>query len=176
MNDELFRKNLIELLDMGSAHTTVHEAVADLSAEDACRRPVSGGGSPGGEASGGGEGMHSVYELLEHMRITQEDIVRYTMDPDWTSPAWPTEYWPSLPSREEREERWRSTRERFLADLEEVRGWVRDSRLDLTALIPHGEGRTYLRQVLLVADHNAYHLGQIVSARRQLGLWGNVHR
>ena len=163
MDDGVLRKNLLELLSMGSTHIGLDEALSGLSPADAFLRPAASHGE-----------VHSVWELLEHMRITQEDIVRYTMDSSWTSPDWPAEYWPSHDTSlqmKQQDEMWRRTREAFEADLEEVRGWVRDKGMDLTAQIPHGEGRTYLRQVLLVADHNSYHLAQIVSARRLLGLW-----
>lgn len=166
MDGEVLRRALLELLATGSAHVTVDSAIEGLSVEDAFRRP-SAQHDPEVE-------LHSVWELLEHMRCGQEDLLHYTMDSSWVSPPWPEGYWPSLPddaSREQREERWRATVEGFRRDLEEIRGWVRDPNLDLTAEIPHGEGRTYLRSVLLVADHNSYHLGQIISTRRMLGRW-----
>jgi uncharacterized damage-inducible protein DinB len=156
-----FRRNLLELLEMGSSHLTLDEAVAGLDAASASLLPASG------EEAGIGR---SVWHLLEHMRITQEDIVRYTVDPSWRSPAWPASYWPSPEARAD-ESRWRATLDGLRRDLDEVRGWVRDRGSRLTEEIPHGQGRTYLRQVLLVADHNAYHLGQIVLVRRALGLW-----
>lgn len=166
MDDRVLRERLLELLRMGSAHVTLDEAVEGLDPVDAFRRP-----------SGDGPELHSAWELLEHMRIAQEDIVHYTMDASWRSPPWPEGYWPSaedlhLPSDGHAEQKWRETLDGFQADLEGVCGWVRSDELDLTSEIPHGEGRTYLRQVLLVADHNAYHLGQIVSARKLLGSWG----
>src|SRR5262249_1976049 len=102
--------------------------------------------------------------------IAQEDIWRYTFDAKWVSPSWPAGYWPAgrenLP-----EERWTAALSAFFADLAEVIRRVQDPNFDLTAEVPHGEGRTYLRQVLLLADHNAYHLGQIVQLRKLLGDW-----
>jgi hypothetical protein len=104
------------------------------------------------------------------MRVAQEDILRYTLDPNWTSPAFPTGYWPAAESPPTDSE-WEASRTAFRRDLDEVCALARDPERDLTATIPHGEGRTYLRQVLLVADHNAYHLGQIVLTRKLLGAW-----
>jgi hypothetical protein len=102
------------------------------------------------------------------MRIAQEDILRYAVDPEWESPEWPDGYWPEVETPTEKQ--WARSLEAFQRDLEGVKTLVRDTG-DLTAEIPHGEGRTYLREVLLVADHNAYHLGQVVDIRRVLGAW-----
>jgi uncharacterized damage-inducible protein DinB len=166
VNEESFRRSLLELLDMGSAHITLEQAISELDTADAFRRPV--------DSQAGADGLRSAWELLEHMRTGQEDILNYTLDSTWRSPPWPEGYWPSRPANltpPERERLWRSTLDGFRADLQRVRDLVTDSSIDLTDEIPHGEGRTYLRQVLLVADHNAYHLGQIVSVRRVLGVW-----
>jgi uncharacterized damage-inducible protein DinB len=111
---------------------------------------------------------HSIRQILEHLRIAQEDILRYTLDSSWQSPEFPAGYWGSSESGDEA---WSRSLSRFFSDLDEVIGLVEDPRLDLTAEIPHGEGRTYLREVLLVADHNAYHLGQIVQIRKVIGDW-----
>jgi uncharacterized damage-inducible protein DinB len=109
-----------------------------------------------------------VWEELEHLRLAQEDILRYTLDQGWVSPEWPQGYWPR---QDPTDEAWAASRSRVQADLEELLALVRDPQRDLTARLPKGEGRTYLRQVLLVADHNAYHLGQIVQTRKLLGAW-----
>jgi uncharacterized damage-inducible protein DinB len=113
---------------------------------------------------------HSVYEELEHLRLAQEDILRYAVDPAWKSPPWPEGYWPKAPKPSDAQ--WKACVKAFEADLEEVCALVRREDLDLTSRIPHGqEGHTYLREVLLVADHNAYHLGQIVQTRKLLRAW-----
>jgi uncharacterized damage-inducible protein DinB len=156
MDDGALRKGVLEVLRGGSAHLTVEHAVANLRAELRARRPP-------------GE-LHSVWELLEHMRIAQEDILRYTLDSGWQSPRWPEGYWPETADLVS-EEVWQDTVVSFQRDLDELQRLVEDRSVDLTAAIPHGEGRTYLREVLLVADHNAYHLGQIVATRRALGAW-----
>lgn len=156
MNEPVFRETLVAMLRKGQAHVTLHGALKDLPPEARGRRP-----SPA---------LHSVYEELEHMRIAQEDIVRYALDPAWRSPEWPKGYWPD-PDVEVTEALWAKSVEGFKAGLEETCALARDPARDLTAEIPHGEGRTYLRQVLLVADHNAYHTAQIVAIRKLLGSW-----
>lgn len=154
MDDRVLREGLIELLTKGSAHVTVEKALADLPAELRAKRPA--------------PGIHSVWEELTHLRLAQEDILRYTLDETWVSPDWPQGYWPA---DDPGDDAWDDCVARFQADLDEVVALVRDASRDLTARLPHGQGRTYLRQVLLVADHNAYHVGQIVQTRKLLGAW-----
>lgn len=154
MKDARLRRDLIELLGGGSAHVTPEQAFAKLPAGLRARRP--------------GRGAHTIWELLEHLRIAQEDILRYTVQPGWTSPPWPDGYWPRLARPTPRQ--WTAALRGFHRDLDAVRALVRTTP-DLAAEIPHGGGRSYLREVLLVADHNAYHLGQVVEARRRLGAW-----
>lgn len=157
MQDTTLRKNLIELLQGGQAYVPPNRALNGLKPELRNVRP-----SPG---------LHSVWEELEHMRIAQEDILRYTLDASWKSPKWPDGYWPA-PDENLTEEMWNATVSGFFHDLEAVIKLVQDTSIDLTAEIPHGQGgHTYLREVLLVADHNAYHLGQIVQTRKHLGNW-----
>lgn len=156
MDDSVLRASLVELLRGGHAYVKADRALAGVKA--ALRNARAG------------EGLHSVWEELEHIRIAQEDILRYTLDAAWKSPKWPDGYWPSA-SETVTDEKWAASVAGFFGDLEKVIALVEDSSIDLTARIPHGEGRTYLRQVLLVADHNAYHLGQIVQTRKALGDW-----
>jgi uncharacterized damage-inducible protein DinB len=155
MDDSRLRRDLIELLDGASAHVTLEKAFSGLAPRLRGARP--------------GRGGHTVWQLLEHMRIAQEDILRYTLEAGWRSPRWPEGYWPEVASPTARQ--WTASLAAFRRDLESVRALVRDERRDLTAEIPHGEGRSYLREALLVADHNAYHLGQVVEVRRRLGAW-----
>jgi uncharacterized damage-inducible protein DinB len=157
MDDRVLRDQIVELLAGSHAHVDLERALAGLAAGLRGKRP--------------GAEVHSIYEELEHIRIAQEDILRYTLDPSWKSPEWPEGYWPKRP--EPTAEQWKACTVRVRADLDEVCALARNSNVDLTAPIPHGEGRTYLRQILLVADHNAYHLGQIVQARRLLGAWSS---
>ncbi len=156
MDEQALRKSLTDLLAGGQAYAPPETAFKGMRPGLRNVRPSAG--------------MHSVYEELEHMRIAQEDILRYTLDAGWQSPPWPEGYWPK-DNEELTAEKWEESVERFFRDLEEVRNLVSASGYDLTAPIPHGEGRTYLRQILLVADHNAYHTGQIVQTRKLLGDW-----
>lgn len=156
MNDQALRNNVIELLQKGSAHVATAAALKGVSPRLRHVRPA--------------EGVHSVWEELEHMRLAQEDILQYTIDAGWHSPAWPAGYWPA-PVEEVTDDMWNESVQRFSADLEALVALAADESLDLTAEIPHGEGHTYLRELLLAADHNAYHLGQLVQARKLLGDW-----
>ena len=156
MDESVLRLQLVELLRGGEAHIKPESALANVGSQFRCVRPA--------------KNVHSVWEELEHLRIAQEDILRFTIDSSWKSPKWPDGYWPSA-TENVSGETWDASVAGFFADLEEVITLTRDQKLDLTARIPHGEGQTYLREVLLVADHNAYHLGQIVQARRLLGDW-----
>ncbi len=147
MNDKSFRKDLIELLKGGQAHSTLEDVLKGLTPELCNKHPQ--------------KGIRSVYEELEHMRIAQEDILRYTLDPSWESPEWPGEFWPS--DNDEITKRiLKNTISGFFRDLDELIALVKNPEFDLTSQIPHGEGHTYLREILLVADHNSYHLGKIV--------------
>jgi uncharacterized damage-inducible protein DinB len=156
MDDAVLRENVVELLKGGHAHATAKQAVSRVSAKLRTKRP--------------GPGRHSIWELLEHLRIAQEDILRYTLDPSWRSPEFPAGYWPRADGGVS-DHRWSASVSAFLSDLEEACALARDRSRDLTARIPHGEGRTYLRQLLLIADHNAYHLGQVVEVRKALRDW-----
>jgi hypothetical protein len=153
MNDLVLREQLVELLNGGEAHLNLDEGLARLDPKLRNARVNL---------------SNSIWGELEHMRIAQQDILRYTLDPNWKSPEFPDGFWPAAESTDQT---WRATVEAFKADLNEVIDLVRDTSVDLTAQIPHGEGRTYLREVFLVADHNAYHLGQIVTIRKALGAW-----
>jgi uncharacterized damage-inducible protein DinB len=156
MDDSVLRQALADLLTKDQAHVGARKALAKVRPENRHRRPR--------------PDEHSVWEQLEHLRIAQEDIVRYTLDPSWSSPEWPSGYWPA-PEVAPSEEAWAASVAAFFAGLDETAALARNKDIDLTAAIPHGEGRTYLRQVLLVADHNAYHLGQLVATRKALGDW-----
>lgn len=156
MDDSVLREQLVELLRGGEAHVKADAALANVNPQLRNVRPPAD--------------VHSVWEELEHMRIAQQDILRYALDASWTSPEWPEGYWPAK-TESVTDEMWQASLDGFLADLKELIRLVQDSTVDLTAKIPHGEWRTYLRQILLVADHNSYHLGQIVQTRKLLGDW-----
>ena len=155
MNDARLRQELVALLEGDHAHVAAEKALAGLA--------------PGLRGSRLDGGSHSVWELLEHMRIAQEDILRYVLDPGWKSPKWPEGYWPTAPTPTP--EQWDASLQAFARDLAAVAKLVRDPARDLTAPLPHAKKHTVLREVLLVADHNAYHLGQVVEVRRRLGAW-----
>jgi hypothetical protein len=156
MESKQLRYNLIELLKGGHAHASVEKIVRGIGPRARTTRPS---GMP-----------HTIWELLEHMRLAQEDILRYTIDPDWASPTFPEGYWPGN-SKPLTESDWDNSLSKFLSDLSDIIKLVEDSNIDLTSEIPHGQGHTYLREILLVADHNSYHLGQIAQIRKVLGDW-----
>jgi hypothetical protein len=150
------RRSVSELLRGGNAHVTLWQAAEGLQPPLRGRRPE--------------RVPYSVWEVLEHMRIAQEDILRYTLDPSWRSPSWPEGYWPDRRS-DVPDAVWTATLDGFEQDRNELIELFEDPGTELTAQIPHGGDRTYLRQALVAADHNAYHLGQIVTIRRALDAW-----
>jgi hypothetical protein len=158
MNEKKFREDLVELVSGGSAHVTFEEAIRGISPEIRNFRPKAN--------------LHSIYEELEHMRIAQEDIYRYAIEEGWVSPAWPAEYWPGE-KNDISDEQWNSTIDRFRKDKEGVIRLIRDENIDLTSAIPHIKRHTYLREILLIADHNSYHLGKIIDIRKSFGDWDN---
>ena len=154
-NDEL-RNHLVELLQGGHAHLQFEAAVADLPVELRGARVAN---LP-----------HTPWRLLEHMRIAQWDILRFSIDPEHVSPEFPDGYWPAGDAPPDTSA-WDRAVEGFRADLKAMIDLVLDPQTDLFAPIAHGQGQTVLREALLVADHNAYHLGQLVIVRRALGAW-----
>jgi hypothetical protein len=155
-HDKALRDHLVSLLEGGAAHATFDEAVKDLPASLHGKRP---------------EGIpHSPWELLEHLRIVQWDILEFSRDPKHVSPDFPSGYWPSSPVPPN-EKAWDKSVAAFEADLKAMIQLVSDKSTDLFVRIPHGDGQTILREALLVADHNAYHIGQLILVRRLLGAW-----
>lgn len=155
MDPKVLRDELAALLRGDQAHADPQHALLNVKPEIRARRP---------------EGLRSIWEELEHMRLAQEDIVEYTLHASWKSPAFPDGYWPA-PIDEVSDSAWVESTSAFLSDLDRAIDIATDESRTLTDQIPHGEGRTYLREVLLVADHNAYHVGQIVTIRKLLGDW-----
>lgn len=157
MNHEAaLRKQLVKLLESSEAHAEFEDAVKDFPVELRGKRPA---GSP-----------HSPWELLEHMRIAQWDILEFSRDAKHESPGFPEGYWPALPEPPSAEA-WEKSVKGYLADRKALARLVSDDSAELFARIPHGSGQTLLREALLTADHNAYHLGQLVLLRRILGAW-----
>jgi hypothetical protein len=150
------REHLLYLLRGGGAHLDFDKAVAGLPPELRGRRPH---GLP-----------HGPWRLLEHLRIAQWDILRFCIDPRHVSPSFPEGYWPPDDAPPD-PAAWDRSVEAFRADLKAMQDLVADPKTDLFTPLPHGEGQTILREALLVADHNAYHLGQLVVVRRLLGAW-----
>lgn len=154
----LLRNLLIEQLDGKNAHVSFKNAVKGMTAEQAGIRPD--------------KLPYSIWEQVEHIRIAQSDILKYCTDPGYEAPSWPDEYWPSR-SEPAGEKEWRRSIETILSETEQMADLVRDEENDLFKPFPHAENRkhTLFREALLVIDHNSYHTGQIVTIRRQLGLW-----
>jgi hypothetical protein len=153
VTEEVLRRQLVAQLAGGQAYTPIEEAIREFPVELAGRKP---------------EGIsHTPWEILEHLRIAQWDILRFTVDPDHVTPPWPDEHWPQADAPSD-EDAWHRSVETFLRELSEVRDLAQDPKTDLFMPIPHGTGQTALREILLVADHNAYHLGQLLLIRRAL--------
>ena len=153
--DKQLRKHLIKMLEGGDAHATFDDAVADLPAALQGKTPKSA--------------EHSPWQLLEHLRIAQRDILEFAINPKHKSPKWPEGYWPKAAPPNQKA--WHKSVQAFRGDLKRFTKLLADDSTDLFAKIPHGDGQTILRQALLAADHNAYHLGQLVLVRRLLGAW-----
>ncbi len=154
--DEDLRQHLIYLLRGGGAHVKCEDVIADFPAN---LRGQKAANLP-----------HSAWMLLEHMRIAQWDILEFSRNRKHKSPDWPGGYWPSSDAPSGTAQ-WNTSIKQFRADLKAIQDLVKNPKADLFARIPWGDGQTILREALLVADHNAYHLGQIVDVRRLLGAW-----
>lgn len=156
VQDRALRQHLIELMRGGSAHLTFDQALEGLPAELRGAKPA---GVP-----------HSIWQLLEHLRIAQWDILDFSRNPKYAPLKFPDEYWPSSEAPAD-EAAWQACIRGFYGDLKEMEDLVSSPKTDLYGRIPHGDGQTILREAQLIADHNAYHLGQIVLLRRLLGVW-----
>jgi len=154
--DAALREHVLELLAGGHAHATFEQAVKNLPVEFR------------GKVPNGAE--HSPWQLLEHLRIAQRDILEFSRNAKHLSPKWPEGYWPKEKAPAD-EKDWDKSVRAFKKDLKELCALVEDEKTDLFAKIPHGDGQTVLREALLTADHNAYHIGQLVLVRRLLGAW-----
>ncbi|MGA2133135.1 MAG: DinB family protein [Bryobacteraceae bacterium] len=150
------REHLVYLLDGGGAHIDFDAAVTGLPA---ALRGVRPSGLP-----------HTPWQLVEHMRIAQWDILEFCRKAKHVSPKWPEGYWPATAAPPD-DGAWDRSVKAFRADMATIRRMVKNPKMNLHARIPHGTGQTILREALLVADHNAYHLGQLVLTRRLLGAW-----
>ena len=154
--DDPIRDQVVALLKGGQAHVTFDDAVKDFPAK---QRGVKPNGMP-----------YTAWQLLEHIRIAQWDILGFSRDSKHTSPKWPEGYWPET-EKPPSDAAWNNSIAAVKRSLLEMQNLINDPKTDLNAKIPHGTGQTILREALLLADHNAYHVGQLVIVRRLLGAW-----
>ena len=150
------REHLVSLLTAGHAHATFEAAVKGLPVELRGKRPKNA--------------EHSPWEIVEHLRIAQWDILEFSRDAKHVSPNWPSGYWPKSPAPPD-DKAWDKSVRAFRRDLKAMCDLVNDESTNLHAKIKHGDGQTILREALLLADHNAYHVGELVLVRRLLGGW-----
>ena len=156
MTDKALREQLVKLLDWEEAHVPFDKAVQGIPA------------SKRGVVPAGWE--HSLWQLVEHIRMAQADILEFSVSAKYQEKKWPDDYWPKSPAPPSAAA-WSQSLAAVRKDRKAMQRLARNGRIDLGAAIPHGTGQTYLREILLVAVHNSYHFGQIVALRRQLGLW-----
>ena len=154
--NQSLRKEVDRILSGKGAHADFDAAVADLA-------PKLRGAKPDGAP-------HSAWELLEHLRIAQWDMLEFSRDPKHVSPDWPDGYWPKS-AEPDSATAWEHSVKAFQRDLKAMRELVSDPKSDLFTPFPHGKGQTLLREALQTADHNAYHVGELIFLRRMLGAW-----
>lgn len=150
------RIHLLELLAGGSAHAKFEDVIKGLPARLRGMKPA--------------KFPHTAWMLLEHLRLAQWDILEFSRNPKHVSPPWPSGYWPKTEAPPSAAA-WNKSIQQFRRDLKAMQNLVANRNTDLFARIPLGDGQTVLREALLVADHNAYHLGQLLDVRRMLGVW-----
>jgi hypothetical protein len=155
-DDHALRRLLSRLLSWEDAHVSFDAAVSGLPARDRGTRPP---GAP-----------HSAWELVEHLRLAQEDILDFCVNPEYRERHWPDDYWPSSPAPPS-DAAWQESIAQYKRDRERFQKLAEDPGIDLHAAIPHGAGQTCARELVLAADHAAYHVGQLVLVRQLLGNW-----
>jgi hypothetical protein len=160
MPEAALRKQLLALLAGEGAHMTFEEAVADFPDEAMNSRPPNVGYSP--------------WQLLEHIRLTQADILEYVVNPDYAERSWPDEYWPAADA-EATPRQWAETIRGYLADRKALADLVADPDGDVFAVIPNTRGHTLLREIRIAADHTAYHVGEFAILRQVMGTWPEGH-
>jgi len=155
--DKALRDQLAEFIDWHNAHVGFDDAVKGIP-------PKLRGAVPPGFA-------HSVWQVVEHIRIAQADILDFCVNPKYRHDMkWPDDYWPKAPAPRSAA-LWRKAIAAIRRDRKAMQRLAADRRIDLFAKIPHGTGQTYIREILLIADHAAYHVAQMVDIRRALGIW-----
>ena len=152
------RAQLASALGWHDAHADFEAAVAGVPAELRGRTPP---GLP-----------HSLWQLLEHLRLTQHDILDFCRNPDYVAAKWPDDYWPKA-AAPPTAKAWDGSIAAFRRDLQALQRLAADPAIDLFAKVPAGSGQTYLRELILIIDHNAHHLGQLILVRRLLGAWSH---
>jgi hypothetical protein len=155
-SDKVLREHVIELLNGRGAHSGFDDVVKNMPEK---LRGVKPDGFP-----------HSAWMLLEHLRLAQWDILEFSRNRKYKSPQWPEGYWPETEAPPSKTA-WDESIQQFRKDLKVMQQLVANPKTDLYARIPWGDGQTILREALLAADHNAYHLAQLVDVRRLLGAW-----
>jgi len=155
-HDKSLREHLLYLLEGGGAHAKFEEVVTDLPASLQGKKVA--------------DLPYTAWTLLEHIRIAQWDILDFSRNPKYKAMEWPKAYWPATEAPP-KADAWSKSIKAFKKDLKEMQSLVADPKIDLYKKIPWGDGQTILREALLIADHNAYHLGQMVTLRRLLGAW-----
>ncbi len=154
--DKALRQHLLYLLEDGGAHAKFEDVMGDFPANLRGKKPANF--------------PHTAWMLLEHMRIAQWDILEFSRNARYASPKWPEGYWPRTETPPSTAA-WTKSIAGFRKDLKAMEALVSNPKTDLYAPISWGDGQTVLREALLIADHNAYHLGQLVTLRRLLGAW-----
>ena len=158
--DRRLRDQLIGLLREGNAHMPFAEAVADFPDALINARPPNV--------------PYTFWHLIEHLRLTQADILVYVTRTDYEEPEWPREYWPA-PEAQATKADWDASVAAFRRDLDALVAIVADERTDLFATVPSNDEHTFLREALIVADHNAYHVGELAILRQVVDGWGRNH-
>jgi hypothetical protein len=161
MNEEkLLRDELIFHLTVGHAHMSFEDAVADFPLDKVNAL------FPNGD--------YTFWHLLEHIRRTQNDILDFMVHSNYKDKKWPEAYWPGKNEKATKKE-WDTTIKSFLKDREQLEKLVADPKTDLYKKLPHGTGQTVMREIIVVTDHNAYHLGEFAIMRQVLNAWGEKH-
>jgi hypothetical protein len=159
-HDSELRDHLHSLLKGGNAHMTLFDAVEEFP--EKCMNTLFPNGT------------YTPWDLLEHIRLTQWDIFDFIKNPKYLERSWPDDYWPQK-GEKAKESDWQKTIAQFRKDNEELQKIVQDKNVDLFAKILQGDGQTVLREILLVADHNAYHIGEFAIMRQVMKTWGKDH-
>ncbi|HMB79257.1 MAG TPA: DinB family protein [Vicinamibacterales bacterium] len=157
IDEQALRAQLVKLLDYQEAHVGFDRAVKGIPAR------MRGAVPKGWE--------YSLWQLVEHLRIAQADILEFCATAKYKEKKWPDDYWPKAPAPKNAAA-WTKALAAYRRDRRTFQRLAANGKIDLLAAIPHGTGQTYLREIILAADHAAYHIGQIVALRRQLGIWG----